>query len=89
MTTETIDANGKIYRTWDWTKFLRDGDSIATATVTGSGVTAGTPVTVGAKVTSLIAPTAEAVGLVSATCHIVTTQGEEQDDTWWWYVGQL
>ena len=86
---ESIDPQGRIWRTWDWTSFLRDGDTITAHTVTGAGVTVTLDTHDATTVTALIAPAEVATGHVSATCHIETTQGEAQDDTWRWYITDL
>lgn len=65
---------------FDWSTWLPSGDTIATHTVVGSGVTIDSDALAGAIVTAWVSGgTLGAIATV--TCHIVTTEGREDDRT--------
>lgn len=71
---------------WDWSDWLADGETIDEATtVTATGVTIeGTRSIQGARVIARISGGTvgtSGIGTASATCHIVTSTGQEEDWT--------
>jgi len=67
---------------WDWTtNGLATGETISSATVTGTNLTVGSPdYTTTAGVVAVVVSAATGVA-ASATCHVVTSEGNEYDDT--------
>lgn len=97
MTYPLLDPQAKRPITDDWTGWLRGGDSLASATVTGVNVlVAAAAGDVGAAGPVAITPAANAVTfwisgatadeLAKVTVHGVTTQGEADDHTLYWQI---
>lgn len=65
--------------TWDWARWLGEGEAIASASVTGAGVEILSAIYTGATVTAQVR--GGAPGLSSISCHITTLLGQQDDRT--------
>lgn len=74
------DPDATLDYAWDWSAWLPEGDQIASAVVTATGVTvdqqAHTPTTVTAWLSG-----GEPGRTASATCRVTTSQGRTDDRT--------
>lgn len=76
--THLWDPDARLDCVWDWSKWLPDGDTIASHTVTPTvGVTVHSGSATATRVTAWLSATTSG----SVTCHIVTVQGREDDRT--------
>lgn len=75
-----LDPDARLDYVWDWQAWLADGDTIASATVTGTGITVDTVSHDTTTVTAWLS--GGTVGTAaSALCHITTAQGRQDDRT--------
>lgn len=88
MKREQIDPQAVRTITDHWTDWLRPGDTIASATVVGAGLTISEEAHDDTSVTFKIAVGAGVAlhSIVTATIHVVSAQGEADDHTLTWSV---
>lgn len=72
------DTTAVLDYVWDWTDWL-DDDTIASATVTGTGCTVNSQSYTTTKVTAWISGGSTTTAPPTATCHITTAAGRQDD----------
>ena len=75
------DPQAVIQRTFDWTSWLSDGETITTATVTADTGFTVANVTHDDTTVTFTGSGGTAGQRYKITCHVVTTAGEENDKT--------
>jgi hypothetical protein len=76
---KTFDPDADRPLTWDWTRFLNDGETITSSTVTVTGGTATVHDVTDTATTVTGWVTDAAKGTVIVTCHIVTSDARDDD----------